>query len=454
MGQSSKLEEPKRLVSLDAYRGFVMLAMASGGFAIARVYHKFPMVATRYDGTNFQTAWESLWRTLAIQLEHVVWFGCVAWDLIQPSFMFMVGAALPFSAAGRESRGDSKLAWWGHVLLRSFILIALGIFLRSRGSSMTNFTFEDVLTQIGLGYAIVALLVNRRFWFQFAALVVVLAGSWLMFYFHPVPAENSDIVQYMTEVRKFDPSEWEKLGGLAAHWNKHTNFAAEADRWFLNLFPRPEEEWRGKKFWINGGGYQTLNFVPSMATMILGLIAGSLLRGAERPGEKFQKLITGGAICFLVAMAVDTTIWPISPEQFGWNGWSLCPIVKKIWTPSWALFSGGWCLMTLAAFYWIIDVKGFQRLAFPLVVVGMNSIVMYCMAGMISGWVAAMLKIHLTTIDSLTLNWGAKTYKTRFVEYLFSPTYPYAPILLSMTVLFVLWLICLWLYKRRLFVRI
>lgn len=455
MSQSAKVEKAQRLVSLDAYRGFVMLLMASSGFAVSRVYSKFPTVADRFDGTQWEAAWESTWKILSYQLSHVEWTGCTLWDLIQPSFMFMVGAALPFSAANRAARGDSSLTWFGHVLLRSFILIALGIFLRSRGSSMTNFTFEDVLTQIGLGYAFVALLVNRRFWVQFAVLAVILVGYWGYFYRHPVPDENgNEVTQYLVEVRKASPDEWAQFGGLAAHWNKHTNAAADADRWFLNQFPRPEEEWGGKKFWVNGGGYQTLNFVPSMATMILGLMAGQLLRGTRQAEEKFQRLITGGVICFLIAMAADTTIWPVSPEYFGWKAWSLCPIVKKIWTPTWAVFSGGWCLTLLALFYWVIDIQGFKRLAFPLAIVGMNSIVMYCMSNMISGWIANMLKIHLTTIDSIDFRWGSKFYRTRFVEYLFSPTYAYAPILLSMTVLFVLWLICLWLYRRRLFVRI
>lgn len=455
MAQPNKVDAPKRLVSLDAYRGLTMLLMASGGFAIARVWHKFPEVATRFDGTKWETTWHTIWKTLSYQLEHVDWTGCTAWDMIQPSFTFMVGAALPFSAARRASEGQSGWNWWLHVLLRAFILVALGVFLRSRGSSMTNFTFEDTLSQIGLGYAFVALLANRKFWLQMTALVLILGGYWYFFYQHPVPDQNGDeVTQYLTEVAKREPADWEKFGGLAAHWNKHTNAGAHFDRWFMNLFPRPEQEWHGKKYWVNGGGYLTLSFIPTMATMILGLMAGQLLIGNRPQGEKLQRLLVGAAVCFVISMALDTTIWPISPEQFGWQSWSLCPVVKKIWTPTWVLFSGAWCFVILAAFYWLVDMRGFRWLVFPLVVVGMNSIVMYCMSNMISGWVASMLKIHLTTVDSLDLKWVGKVYNTRFVEYLFSPTYPYASIYLSMAVLLVFWLICYWMYRRKLFVRI
>src|SRR5207248_1301302 len=75
--------------------------------------------------------------------------------------------------------------------------------------------------------------------------------------------------------------------------------------------------------------------------------------------------------------------------------WTLCPIVKRIWTPSWAVFSTGWTLLMLAAFFWVIDIVGWRRWSLPLVVVGMNSIAMYCMSQLMKGWVARSLQTHL-----------------------------------------------------------
>ena len=89
--------ESGRLTSLDAYRGFIMLAMASGGFGFAKVALKF----------SDSSRWSGLWNVLAHQSDHVPWTGCGFWDLIQPAFMFMVGVALPYSYAARQAKGDS-----------------------------------------------------------------------------------------------------------------------------------------------------------------------------------------------------------------------------------------------------------------------------------------------------------------------------------------------------------
>src|SRR5262245_58227032 len=135
MGTPQPVEKAARLTSLDAYRGFIMLAMASSGFAIPQVAAQFPD--------------SGIWQFLAFQFEHVAWTGCSFWDLIQPSFMFMVGVAMPFSHASRVAKGDTASQIRTHVVLRALVLIALGIFLSSNRSNSTNFTFVNVLTQIG-----------------------------------------------------------------------------------------------------------------------------------------------------------------------------------------------------------------------------------------------------------------------------------------------------------------
>ena len=105
---------------------------------------------------------------------HVEWVGCSLHDLIQPSFSFLVGVALPFSIASRLARGQSKARMTAHALWRSLVLVFLGVFLRSLNSSQTNFTFEDTLSQIGLGYTFlfVLALYSRRV--QWVALALIL----------------------------------------------------------------------------------------------------------------------------------------------------------------------------------------------------------------------------------------------------------------------------------------
>ena len=264
--------------------------------------------------------------------------------------------------------------------------------------------------QIGLGYVFLFLVWNRPHWLQAAAAVLILVGYWLAFALYPLPTENFD---YATVGL---PTNWTHLTGFAVHWDKNTNAAAAFDRWFLNLFPRPEP------FVFDKEGYPTLNFIPSLATMIFGLMAGELLRSARSNSAKLTRLIA----CGLAALAIG---WMLDAA-------GICPLVKRIWTPSWTIFSTGWVLLMLAAFYGLIDILGWRRWTWPLVVVGMNSIVIYCLSELLAPWIAATLKTH-------------------FGQHLFDLFgQNYAPITESVFVLLVLWLICAWMYRQRIFVRI
>src|SRR5690348_11743794 len=127
-----------RNVSIDAYRGLVMLLMMAEVLQLSRVSAAFP------------TSW--FWRILALNQTHVQWFGCSLHDTIQPGFSFLVGVALPYSIASRLAKGGTFGKLFAHALWRSLLLIALGVFLRSMSSQQTYFTFEDTLSQIGLGY--------------------------------------------------------------------------------------------------------------------------------------------------------------------------------------------------------------------------------------------------------------------------------------------------------------
>ena len=229
----------QRLVSLDAYRGLTMLAMASGGLGLHRVAQNFP--ESRF------------WQFIGYEFEHVEWVGCAVWDLIQPSFMFMVGVAMAYSGASRQAHGQSYARMLGHAAVRALVLILLGVFLRSDNRPQTNFTFEDVLSQIGLGYFFLFLLWGRGARWQFAAAIAILVGYWCYFYAYPTPTADFNYSSVGV------PPNWPHLQGIAEHWDKNTNAAAAFDAWFLNLFPR------AKPFVYNGGGYLTLSFIPSLA---------------------------------------------------------------------------------------------------------------------------------------------------------------------------------------------
>ena len=387
-----------RLASMDAYRGLVMFLMMAEALRFAEVARNRP-------GSR-------IWGFLAHHQEHVPWVGCTLHDLIQPSFSFLVGVALPYSIASRLARGQSPTRMTLHAFWRAFVLVVLGIALRSIGRPLTYYTFEDTLTQIGLGYGFLFLLGQRSVKVQAVALVAILVGYWALFAAYPLPGESFDYGAAGVA------SDWEgNLQGFAAHWNKNTNPARRFDVWFLNLFPRESP------FTHNGGGYATLSFLPTLGTMILGLMAGEVLRRTDRGSRgKIAVLTAAGLVLLGLGYALGIT--------------GICPVVKRIWTPSWTLFSGGWCFLFLAGFHAVIDVGGLRAWSYPLVVIGANSIAAYVMAHLIEDFTVTNLRTHL----------GPDAFRI-FGE-------SYEPMIRGAAVLVVMWLILWWMYRRRIFLRV
>src|SRR6185436_7701391 len=185
-----------RLGSIDAYRGFVMFLMMAEVWRFHRISEALP-------GNIF-------WQFLSHHQSHAAWIGCSLHDLIQPSFSFLVGAALPFSLARRAGEGQPQWRRTLHAFWRALVLILLGVFLRSTGSNQTNWTFEDTLTQIGLGYGFLYLLALRSRRVQWTALAVILVGYWLAFAMYPLPGPDFDYAK--AGVR---PGQPELLAGFA-----------------------------------------------------------------------------------------------------------------------------------------------------------------------------------------------------------------------------------------------
>jgi len=385
-----------RNMAVDAYRGFVMLLMMAAVLKFSRLAGAFP-------GSAF-------WAFLGSLQSHVDWAGCSLHDTIQPGFSFLVGVALPYSIASRLAKGETFWKMFGHALWRSLLLIALGVFLRSTHSRQTYFTFEDTLTQIGLGYLFLFLLGFVRPRWQWIALGVILFGYWLAWALYPLPGPAFDYQGAGA------PANWaHNFTGFAAHWNKNANLGSAFDQWFLNLFPRSQP------FVANEDGYLTLNFIPTLGTMILGLIAGRWLR-SEAPRVPMRNLLVAGVLGIAAGIGLHFA--------------GICPVVKIIWTPSWTLFSGGLCFLFLAGFSWLVEVKGWRKWAFPLVVIGMNCIAAYLIYHLWDRFLADSLSIHL----------GAGPFQ------IFGTGFE--PLLRGAAVLLLYWLILFWMYRRRLFLKI
>ncbi len=389
-----------RVASLDAYRGFVMLLMMAGlTLGLASLAKTFPN--------------NPYWVILGYNQSHVEWTGASLHDLIQPSFSFIVGVALPFSIMARMGRGQSRGKLAVHAFFRAFLLIVIGAFLASVGKEMTVYRFGDTLSQIGLGYGFLFLLGFRPVRDQWIVFGLLLVGYWLAFALYPLPGSDFDYTKAGVS------PDWFKqhgLEGFAAHWNKNSNFAWHFDKWFMNLFPREAP------YQFNDGGYTTLNCIPTLATMILGLITGEVLRSDRTPLGKVRWLTVAG----ILALAIG---WGLGVA-------GICPVVKRIWTPSFVLYSGGWCLLLMAAFYLVMDVWKIRFWAFPLVVIGLNSIAAYCMVHLMDGFIRTAL---LTHVGAKNFEYFGKEYKT---------------LVLGGATLLVLWVALFWMHRRKIFLRI
>jgi predicted acyltransferase len=371
-----------RLASLDAYRGFVMVALMGEGFLNALGVDYFPH--------------SRFWQAVGAQFRHVPWQGLTFWDLIQPSFMLLVGVAIPFSLASRRARGDTSLVIWTRILRRTLLFLVLGVIILSRRLTSTDFNFaDDVLPQIGLSYPFACLAEGWPVGTQVLFVAAILGLDWAAFALHPVAGALPSGV----------PAGWHQYGGFFAHWNRFGNLGADVERSLRNLFPR------SSPFDYDKAGLATLNFVPSIATLTFGVMAGQRLR-AESAAAACRWLVAWGAALIGAGLLM---------------GWTLCPIVKSIWTPSYTLLSGGCVFLILAAFVSTIEVWGARAWAFPLVVVGTNSLAMYLMLHLFAESLWRGVGRHLSWLPWLG-------------EYA--------------VVSALLWLTCYWMYRKRIVITI
>ena len=399
---------PARLLSLDAFRGLIMCTLAINGFALAATAKKLgfgPDVET-----DSVAGW--IWQTLAFHNSHPAWdsqfylVGCSYWDLIQPAFLFMVGVAMPYSYASRRRRGDSVRKLALHALIRAIVLVILGVFLQTKNHGFdTNALFTNVLSQIGLGYFFVYLVMGLsvRAKIVIGATLLVGYAAWMGCYHIAQPIADNALESIQS--LKTPPS-------VAKQYAIGINAAAQADMTLLGWVLGNES------IQSHRGGYATLNFVPSSITLLLGVLAGDVLRSSIDPNAKLKRLVVGGLVCMILAVVASFTF---------------CPVIKRIWTPAWTLYSGAYVLWTLAVLYWMVDLVGWRRWTFPLVVVGSNSLAMYLMSMLWKRWIAERLQVYFGD-DIFAGNFG--------------------PMIQAVCVFAVLWLICLYLYRSKLFFRI
>jgi predicted acyltransferase len=259
---------------------------------------------------------------LVEQFHHHPWAGLRFWDLIQPFFMFIVGVAMPFSLKSRLAKGDTWPQCLRHILWRSLLLFLFGTGLHCVYSGKLVFELWNVLTQLSFTIPVTFLLMRTDWRVQLGTSLLLLA---------------------ITEAcyRAYAP---------AAPFVMDQNFGSAVDMLLMGKLN-------------NGGGWVTFNCVPTAAHTIWGAICGRLLLTDLPHSRRAKTLVVAG----IVGLAIG----------YGLHWAGLTPIVKRISTTAFVFASGGWALLALALFYWLIDVKGKSGWTFPFVVVGMNSIFIY-----------------------------------------------------------------------------
>ncbi|MFB3828182.1 MAG: acyltransferase family protein [Bryobacteraceae bacterium] len=316
---------------------------------------------------------------VARQFTHRDWQGMNAWDLVQPFFMFIVGTVMPISFGRRWAAGENWGRSLAHVLRRCALLIGFGLFARSVQANEPVLDLINVLAQVAFTY-LVAFLVLRKSWkIQGAVAFALLAAHWALFQFATAP-------------------------GVQGPWVKDANIG-----WYLDGLVLGKH-WRGS--------YATINCLSSASATIFGVMAGQLLVSALPVARKLRILAVTGVAGIALGLALDPFI----------------PIIKKIWTASFAIYSTGFTLLALLLFYWVCDVKGKRAWAKVFVIVGANSIFIYVFHEVMHRW----LERTALVFTSWSVDWWGAPGKllTAWVVILFEIY------------------ICYWLYRRKIFFKL
>lgn len=359
-----------RVQSIDALRGFDMFWIIGGGAVFGGLVELWPNAVTE---------------TIKLHLEHVNWEGFRFEDLIFPLFLFVVGAVLPFSVLRRIEKGQSRKKVYLHIIKRGVVLVLIGLILNGLlRFNWPEMRWSGVLQRIGICYFFAALIVINTKWRTQAVVIgAILILYWVAMMLIPVPGYGAGVIT--------------PEGCLSSYIDQQ-------------LLPG--------KFccYEHGDNEGLISTLPAICTTLLGALAGHWLRSNRSGNRKTMGLALAGIVSLIVGY-----VWGM-----------VFPIIKIIWTSSYVLYSGGWCLLLLALFYWVIDVKGCKKWAFFFIVIGMNPITIYSLQWFVN-------------FDEIT---------RFFVQGLLDHSGIFTVMLLPISVLAVKWLFLWFLHRHKIFLKI
>lgn len=360
-----------RVLSLDVLRGLIMLLLAAEACGVYEAFtHVFPSGPAH---------------AVVEQFFHHEWHGLRAWDLVQPGFMLIAGTSLYLSWNRKSQQGTRWSIHLRSVVWRSLKLFVCGVALHCVYSGQLVWELWNVLTQLAATTLIAYLIIRWPVWGQLLFSVGLLVLTECLYRFMQVPGFEHPFV-------------------------KGENFGTYFDHLVM-----------GKH---SGGGWAAINFIPTAAHTIWGVLAGKLLTSTRPVSVQIRNLIGAGLTALLAGYLLDAT--------------AITPIIKRISTSSFVLVSGGYILLLLASFRWLVDVRGYNRYAWVLVVIGMNPIFIY---------------LFFETVGKQWFNGAVGIFVGGGLELLAVPS-GFVLITVALATLCLEWLLCYWLYQKRIFFKL
>ncbi|MEO6786175.1 MAG: DUF5009 domain-containing protein [Chthoniobacteraceae bacterium] len=409
---------PGRVRSLDALRGFDMFWILGAGTLVNALDKMTAGVRPDATGDDLPFIARAL-RFLSTQFQHVQWEGVRFYDLIFPLFLFIVGVSLVFSLDRALAR-DGRAKTVGRIVRRSVLLYLLGVFYTGGLSHRwPDITLGGVLHRIAACYLCAALI---YVWFASRWKVIasiaasLLVGYWALLTFVPFPdlkLEKSSVEEIAQRIGSHDPAAIAAAVPQRVHglYEEHRNLANYLDFRFLP----------GKKmatYYINEGLLSTL---PSIAICLFGIFAGRLLKGGADSRRKVALLFAAGAAGVLL----------------GWL-WSFqFPLIKRIWSSSFVLLASGCSAMMLGLFYYIVDVRKWDRWCEPFVWIGMNPITLYL----------SVRVINYSQVSEMFVGGDVKAFLDAQMQGL-------GGLVVAMFALGLVFLLAWFLHRRRIFLRV
>ena len=343
------------------------------------------------------------WGSIYSPLEHASWHGWTPTDLVFPFFLFIVGVSITLALSRRAETSGSKRDLYVKIIRRALIIFALGLFLAGFPSfDLSTIRIPGVLQRIAVCYLCASLIFLNTDWrkqlYIAAALLLI---YWALLTLVPVPG--------------YGPGD---LG------SKEWNIAAYIDRVIFG-----QHVWKQAKVYDPEGILSTLG---AIATTLAGVLTGHLLRSRRGEFEKVSVMFVAGAAAIVVGWA--------------WNSW--LPVNKALWTSSYVLLTAGMALQLLAVCYWLIDLKGRRRWAFPFIVFGTNALAVFFLTGLCA---KLMGLIKLSGADGKPASLHSIIYKG-----LFDPLFAAKNASLAFALCFVaVWFGLMWLlYRRGVFIKV